>query len=292
MELKATLCRLRREHISIFSEKTMSDIEHLKHRCDGYRSTKFYEGISKIMFNVLEEDAYRHSQQLENVKRKRMNNFQSIYNESMDLYEKNKTKIDESFLFKMAKLVAPEAFGNSPINTFRHTPARICGNLDFYIPPEPSLIRSILEDFIWVMNSQVFEGISGSVKRALLFHFWLVMIHPFPDGNGRTARHVQNIILLKHKIPPVLILRKERKDYLDKLEYASFYAKSRAREIWSILYEREDEFNGYAYLEKNDLLVKLYLSPTEYETGFYDYLASKIVYGFQSILSALDKERK
>jgi hypothetical protein len=87
-------------------------------------------------------------------------------------------------------------------------------------------------------------------------------------------------------------MRKERKDYLNKLEYASFYAKSRAREIWSILYEREDEFNGYPYLEKNDLLVKLYLSPTEYETGFYDYLASKIVYGFQSILSALDKERK
>ncbi|GEM_PF-5346644 len=292
MEIKATLCRLRREHISISSEKTMSQIEHLKHRCDGYRSTKFYAGISKMMFHVLEEDAYRHSQQLEKVKRKRMNNFQDIYNKSKGLYEENRTKIDRSFLFEMARLSAPEVFGNSRINRFRHIPARICGNLDFYTPPEPYLISSIMEDFNWVMNSQIFEGFSGSVNRALLFHFWFVMIHPLEDGNGRTARHVQNIILLKHRIPPVLIPSEERDDYLDKLELASISAKSRARDIWSTLYEKRDEFSSCNPLEKNNLLVKLYLSPTKHETTFYNYLASKIVDGFHSILSALENRRR
>ncbi len=53
------------------------------------------------------------------------------------------------------------------------------------------------------------------VELAAWIHNYLVRIHPFTDGNGRTARLVMNWILLKKKFPPVVIsvLNKERYYY-------------------------------------------------------------------------------
>jgi Fic family protein len=47
-----------------------------------------------------------------------------------------------------------------------------------------------------------------------------VTIHPFADGNGRTARLLMNLILLRGGYPPVVIGPEERADYLDALEAA------------------------------------------------------------------------
>ena len=48
-------------------------------------------------------------------------------------------------------------------------------------------------------------------------HYDLVAIHPFVDGNGRTARLVMNLLLIQAGYPPAIIEPKERADYLDKL---------------------------------------------------------------------------
>ena len=52
-------------------------------------------------------------------------------------------------------------------------------------------------------------------------HFRLVAIHPFSDGNGRTARLLMNLILLRDGYPPVAVRPQDRKQYLDSLEHAS-----------------------------------------------------------------------
>ncbi|MBS0150308.1 MAG: Fic family protein [Nitrospira sp.] len=52
-------------------------------------------------------------------------------------------------------------------------------------------------------------------------HYRLVAIHPFADGNGRTARLVMNILLLRGGYPPVAVRPEDRKAYLDTLEHAS-----------------------------------------------------------------------
>ena len=49
-------------------------------------------------------------------------------------------------------------------------------------------------------------------------HAELVTIHPFTDGNGRTARLLMNLMLLKAGYPPVVIGPEHRPDYLDALE--------------------------------------------------------------------------
>lgn len=52
-------------------------------------------------------------------------------------------------------------------------------------------------------------------------HFRLVAIHPFADGNGRTARLLMNLLLLRGRYPPVAVRPENRKTYLDTLEAAS-----------------------------------------------------------------------
>ena len=51
------------------------------------------------------------------------------------------------------------------------------------------------------------------VELAALFHHRLVFIHPFLDGNGRTARLAMNVLLMKAGYPLAVILKHDRKKY-------------------------------------------------------------------------------
>ncbi|MBI4237809.1 MAG: Fic family protein [Deltaproteobacteria bacterium] len=51
------------------------------------------------------------------------------------------------------------------------------------------------------------------VEFAALLHHRLVHIHPFLDGNGRTARLFMNLVLMKSGYPLVVILKNDRRKY-------------------------------------------------------------------------------
>lgn len=55
---------------------------------------------------------------------------------------------------------------------------------------------------------------------AALAHHKLVNIHPFVDGNGRTARLVMNLILMQDGYPPTVILQTDRQSYYRVLSLA------------------------------------------------------------------------
>lgn len=50
---------------------------------------------------------------------------------------------------------------------------------------------------------------------SVLFHHKFESIHPFSDGNGRTGRMLMNYILMQRSYPPIVINRKDRKEYLN-----------------------------------------------------------------------------
>ncbi len=62
----------------------------------------------------------------------------------------------------------------------------------------PRLMRELVE------NLQAQDGATPVIVRAAMAHLHLVMIHPFADGNGRTGRAVQTLVLARDGIvaPP------------------------------------------------------------------------------------------
>jgi Fic family protein len=79
--------------------------------------------------------------------------------------------------------------------------------------PSPAEIGPLMSDFgIWLSKAH------PSAQTAFAAHEKLVTIHPFTDGNGRTARLLMNLILFKAGYPPVVIGPEQRQDYIDGLE--------------------------------------------------------------------------
>lgn len=60
-----------------------------------------------------------------------------------------------------------------------------------YIPPEYSEVESLLNELITYLN----ESTDHPIIKAAVIHYQLVTIHPFEDGNGRTARILSNYYL-------------------------------------------------------------------------------------------------
>jgi Fic family protein len=50
-----------------------------------------------------------------------------------------------------------------------------------------------------------------------VFHYRFLQIHPFSDGNGRLARLLTTLLLLKHQLPPIIIREEERRIYFKAL---------------------------------------------------------------------------
>ena len=56
--------------------------------------------------------------------------------------------------------------------------------------------------------------------KACLLHGEFVKIHPFIDGNGRTARLILNFELMKHGYTPIVITKERRAEYYEALDIA------------------------------------------------------------------------
>ena len=66
-----------------------------------------------------------------------------------------------------------------------------------YLPPETNEeIRRLMHDFIEWINSGERRG-WDPIVRAVVSHFYVVSIHPFGDGNGRTSRGVESFLLYR-----------------------------------------------------------------------------------------------
>lgn len=85
-------------------------------------------------------------------------------------------------------------------------------------PPDASLVPSQMQDLInWYRENQ---KILHPIELAALLHHRLVHIHPFFDGNGRTARLVMNILLMSRSYPLAVTLKNDRQKYYRVLKQA------------------------------------------------------------------------
>jgi len=102
---------------------------------------------------------------------------------------------------------------------YRMVNVRISGSQ--YVPPHYTVVPEKMEELMkWYENQQ---GLMHPVMLAAEFQFRFVCIHPFSDGNGRTARLLMNLILMKHGYPPAIVKAADavRMRYYETLEEAS-----------------------------------------------------------------------
>jgi Fic family protein len=100
--------------------------------------------------------------------------------------------------------------------------------------PAPAEIRPLMHDFgQWLASAPDAPQAAFEALRRI------VDIHPFSDGNGRTARHLMNLILTRGGYPPIVVRPQDRPGYLRGLEQSQAGCGTEAFDM--LLFERLKE---------------------------------------------------
>jgi Fic family protein len=88
-----------------------------------------------------------------------------------------------------------------------------------HIPPDFLVLNDEMNKFIkWYTSRDAKE--MHPIERTARVHGEFVKIHPFVDGNGRTARLLLNLELMKSGYPSIVIQNEERMKYYTALDKA------------------------------------------------------------------------
>jgi len=90
-----------------------------------------------------------------------------------------------------------------------------------YKPPKAHWVSQQMDElgtYIKKVTSPDMSNADLPILCAAAAHAWLAQIHPFMDGNGRTARILMNLILMRRGYPICIIARDDRLRYYDALE--------------------------------------------------------------------------
>ena len=91
-----------------------------------------------------------------------------------------------------------------------------------YGPPAAYAVTGEMGTFArWLATRPEMPGYEpDAAVRAATAHSWLLIVHPFRNGNGRVARLLLNLILLKAGYPLAVIHAEDRPAYMAALEAA------------------------------------------------------------------------
>lgn len=125
----------------------------------------------------------------------------------------SKNDITESVILNLHQLIL-QKIDDTNAGRYRTVPVRIAGSN--VLMPNALKVPKLMEEFIlWLQNSD-----AHPLTLAIDAHFKFVSIHPFVDGNGRTARLLMNLLLLQAGYPPAIIRKEDRKQYINSIEKA------------------------------------------------------------------------
>lgn len=128
--------------------------------------------------------------------------------------------------------------------------------------------------------------VQNSVEKSVHAHFHILRIHPLNDGNGRLARAVGNIILMKNRFLPISVVLEEKTEYASLINSAaSSYIKRNSQKPESIKRQQEKVLHGleidrydtlsHPYYRSCALNVARY-NMTPEQSEFYNFLALKV----------------
>lgn len=147
---------------------------------------------------------------------------------------KQERPLSENFIRELHKLLLKEPYeveaitpeGNPTrkrieIGQYKTIPNHVktvTGEIFRFATPEET--PALMGDLIDWYRSEIMKEDINPVIVASEFHYRFIRIHPFDDGNGRTARILMNFILMQFGYPPVIIKTDDKSNYFGVLRQA------------------------------------------------------------------------
>jgi len=127
---------------------------------------------------------------------------------------RQKSRLSIRLICEVNRLIELDAGESSNPGFIREKPVEITGAQ--IQPPHWSQIRDMIEDAIEIAESNR----SHPLVTAAFVHWAIARIHPFENGNGRTARLCQDFVLIRSGLLPTGIPKAKRNEYYAALEDA------------------------------------------------------------------------
>lgn len=130
-----------------------------------------------------------------------------------ELTDKKRSQLTQTDLLNIHRLIL-QRIDDTNAGKYRTAAVRIAGS--DVILPNPLKIPELMDGFFeWLTTTTE----THPAKIAVDAHFKLVSIHPFTDGNGRTARLLMNLLLMQVGFSPTVIRNEARSEYIGSIEY-------------------------------------------------------------------------
>jgi len=145
---------------------------------------------------------------------------------------RQETPVTESDVRSLHKLVMQRSAPNIA-GQYADLPRYVRTEIGRYSFPSPAEVPALMGDFAgWIATAP------NTPDMAFTAHRRLVDIHPFNDGNGRTARLLMNLVLIRGGYPPVAVRPEDRIEYIRTLQQEQ--AGQGAESFNALLYRRLD----------------------------------------------------
>ena len=135
----------------------------------------------------------------------------------VELVKDSTRPLNENAIRQIHKLIL-QGINDDEAGSYRKVDVTITGAIA--VPKSPESIAPEMEILSnWLAENFPTEEfpLIDPVLIACVLHCWFVMTHPFIDGNGRTARILLNLVLLRMGYPPIIIRADERQRYYNAL---------------------------------------------------------------------------
>jgi excisionase family DNA binding protein len=162
---------------------------------------------------VIEEGQTIHGKSLREVYEARNHPEAIEYVESLSNEQR---RLTESDVFTLHQIIMKDVIDAREIGQYRKGEVRIGGSK--HVPPPAYEVPRLMEELITAINDNPEEYTTVELAAYVLHRF--VYIHPFYDGNGRIARLLTNLVLMRRRYFPIIIPRSDRSKYLNYLARA------------------------------------------------------------------------
>lgn len=142
---------------------------------------------------------------------------QKFIRELHQIVTKNQQEIEVDVLVNNERRLQMTNLLKGEYKKHANNPRRSDGVIVEYCPPDQ--VQYEMDNLVHIHN-QLWEDKVPTAIIAAWMHHAFAMIHPFQDGNGRVARILTSLILIKDNLFPFTVNRDQKTAYINALEKA------------------------------------------------------------------------